>query len=213
MHSQALGVRAAAYALKQLGRPYVWGGAGPRVFDCSGLVTWAYGHAGRHGLGHWTGWLKDSGPHIRRNRLQTGDLVFFYGTEHVGIYLFADFFIHAPHTGDVVKISRLSGHYDKVWAGAVRIQQNERGGVAENVRGSLAPVRPQKLQKRLGCGPDHAGVCLQRDVHKLVVNARKLAGSAIDRAKRPAAQRRRKPRLPSKKLSKALSSERVSFRR
>ena len=119
--SSELGVRAVTYALSELGRPYVWGGAGPRSFDCSGLVVWSYGRAGRGGLGHYTGWLWNAGPHVTRRNLKAGDLVFFYGGEHVGIYLFDGLFIQAPHTGDVVKISSLSGSYAARFSGAVRI--------------------------------------------------------------------------------------------
>ena len=133
--SSHLGVRAVTYALAQLDRPYVWGGAGPRVFDCSGLVVWSFNHAGRRGLGHYTGWLWRSGPHIARNRLRAGDLVFFHGGEHMGMYLFGDFFIQAPHTGDVVKISRLRGPYRTGYYGAVRIlpATTARGGPARPV--------------------------------------------------------------------------------
>ena len=119
--SSELGVRAVTYALSELGRPYVWGGAGPRSFDCSGLVVWSYGRAGRGGLGHYTGWLWNAGPHVSRGNLKAGDLVFFSGGEHVGIYLFDGLFIQAPHTGDVVKISSLSGSYAARFSGAVRI--------------------------------------------------------------------------------------------
>ena len=119
--SSELGVRAVTYALSELGRPYVWGGAGPRSFDCSGLVVWSYGRAGRGGLGHYTGWLWNAGPHVARRNLKAGDLVFFYDGEHVGIYLFGGLFIQAPHTGDVVKISSLSGSYASRFSGAVRI--------------------------------------------------------------------------------------------
>jgi cell wall-associated NlpC family hydrolase len=114
------GESAANIALGELGTPYSWGGAAPGGFDCSGLVSWAYGQAGHGGLPHFTGALWNSGTHISsQSDLAPGDLVFFHGLGHVGIYIGGGNFVHAPHTGDVVKISNLAGYsgYD----GAVRI--------------------------------------------------------------------------------------------
>ncbi len=114
------GEAAASIALAQLGTPYVWGGAAPGGFDCSGLVSWAYAQAGLGGLPHFTGALWNSGTHISSEAdLAPGDLVFFHGLGHVGIYIGGGNFVHAPHTGDVVKISNLAGYsgYD----GAVRV--------------------------------------------------------------------------------------------
>jgi cell wall-associated NlpC family hydrolase len=115
-----VGEAAVNIALAQLGTPYVWGGAAPGGFDCSGLVSWAYSQAGLGGLPHFTGALWNSGTHISsQSDLAPGDLVFFHGLGHVGLYIGGGNFVHAPHTGDVVKISNLAGYsgYD----GAVRI--------------------------------------------------------------------------------------------
>jgi cell wall-associated NlpC family hydrolase len=113
------GEAAANIALGELGTPYVWGGAAPGGFDCSGLVSWAYAQAGHGGLPHYTGALWNAGTRISEGDLAPGDLVFFHGLGHVGIYIGGGNFVHAPHTGDVVKISSLAGYsgYD----GAVRI--------------------------------------------------------------------------------------------
>jgi peptidoglycan DL-endopeptidase CwlO len=114
------GESAANIALGQLGTPYVWGGAAPGGFDCSGLVSWAYAQAGIGGLPHFTGALWNSGTHISSQAdLAPGDLVFFHGLGHVGLYIGGGNFVHAPHTGDVVRISNLASYsgYD----GAVRI--------------------------------------------------------------------------------------------
>jgi cell wall-associated NlpC family hydrolase len=116
----SLGTSAVNFAVGQLGTPYVWGGAAPGGFDCSGLVTWAFAQAGRSGLPHYTGALWSSGTHISSQAdLAPGDLVFFHGLGHMGIYIGNDQFVHAPHTGDVVKISSLSSYGGYV--GAVRI--------------------------------------------------------------------------------------------
>jgi peptidoglycan DL-endopeptidase CwlO len=116
----SLGTAAVNYAVGQLGTPYVWGGAAPGGFDCSGLVTWAFAQAGRSGLPHYTGSLWTSGTRIGSQAdLAPGDLVFFHGLGHMGIYIGNDQYVHAPHTGDVVKISTLSSYGGYV--GAVRI--------------------------------------------------------------------------------------------
>jgi cell wall-associated NlpC family hydrolase len=115
-----LGQAAAAIALRQLGTPYVWGGGSPGGFDCSGLVSWAYGQAGLGGLPHFTGALWNVGTHISsESDLAPGDLVFFHGLGHVGMYIGGGNFVHAPHSGDVVKISNLTSYGGYV--GAVRI--------------------------------------------------------------------------------------------
>jgi cell wall-associated NlpC family hydrolase len=61
------------------------------------------------------------GVAVSRDQLQPGDLVFFNGLGHVGIYIGGGQFIHSPHTGDVVKISSLSGWYSSTWVGARRL--------------------------------------------------------------------------------------------
>jgi len=116
-----LGQQAAAIAQQYLGVPYVWGGASPSGFDCSGLVVYVYGRLGVS-LPHYTVSLWNSGAHVSRDQLAPGDLVFFYSFDHVGIYLGGGLFIHAPHTGTVVQISSLnSSWYSSAYDGAVRI--------------------------------------------------------------------------------------------
>jgi peptidoglycan DL-endopeptidase CwlO len=119
--ASSVGARAASIALSKLGSPYVWGAAGPSTFDCSGLVVWAYGQLGVS-LPHYTGSLWGSGTHISSSQLEPGDLVFFHGLSHVGIYVGGGNFVHAPHTGDVVRVSSLSeSWYASGFDGAVRI--------------------------------------------------------------------------------------------
>ncbi|MFL5953052.1 MAG: NlpC/P60 family protein [Gaiellaceae bacterium] len=108
-------------ALSQLNTPYVWGGSAPGGFDCSGLVMWAYAQVGVS-LPHSSYAQYGAGVPVSRDQLQPGDLVFFDGLGHVGIYIGGDQFVHAPHTGDVVKISSLSeGWYTSTYVGARRI--------------------------------------------------------------------------------------------
>jgi cell wall-associated NlpC family hydrolase len=117
-----LGKRAAAAALTQLGKPYVWGQESPATgFDGSGLVVWAYAKAGLPGLPHYTGALWTLGHHVSRQQLRPGDLVFFDGHGHVGIYLGGKRFIDAPHLDTVVRVANLSvGFYASHYSGAVR---------------------------------------------------------------------------------------------
>jgi cell wall-associated NlpC family hydrolase len=119
--SGTLGQQAVAIAQRYLGVPYVWGGASPSGFDCSGLTMYVYAQLGIS-LGHFTGSQWGAGPHVSMSQLAPGDLVFFYpGVSHVGLYMGGGLFIHAPHTGDVVKISSLSGYYAANFQGGVRV--------------------------------------------------------------------------------------------
>jgi cell wall-associated NlpC family hydrolase len=101
------GRAAVTVALRYLGIPYRWGGASPSGFDCSGFVMYVYGRIGVK-LPHNTAMLWGYGHRVSRNGLEPGDIVFFNGLSHSGIYIGHGRFVHSPHTGDVVKISRLS---------------------------------------------------------------------------------------------------------
>jgi peptidoglycan DL-endopeptidase CwlO len=96
-----------AVAERYLGVPYVWGGASPSGFDCSGLMYFAYKQIGKY-VPHYTVAEWNAFPHVPLNQLQPGDLVFFDGLGHVGMYIGGGQMIHAPHTGTVVQISSLS---------------------------------------------------------------------------------------------------------
>ncbi|HZR52830.1 MAG TPA: NlpC/P60 family protein [Streptosporangiaceae bacterium] len=114
---------AANWALSQLGKPYLWGGAGPDAYDCSGLTMQAWARAGVQLL-HWTGYQWIEGPHVPLGNLQRGDLV-FYATDtsdpatihHVGIYIGNGMMVDAPYTGAFVRIDSI---YDPGLIGAVR---------------------------------------------------------------------------------------------
>ena len=104
-------------AMQYLGVPYVWGGAGPNGFDCSGLVAYVYAQIGVS-LPHHAASDYSLGTPVAQSDLQPGDLVFFSGLGHMGIYIGGGQMIHAPHTGDVVKISSI---YRGGYVGARRL--------------------------------------------------------------------------------------------
>ncbi len=123
--TNTLGGQAVALAYQFLGVPYVWGGATPTGFDCSGLTMYVYGQLGIK-LGHYTGFQYYEGRRVPRDQLEPGDLLFFHANsigvpQHEGMYIGNGSFIHAPHTGDVVKISSLfDTRYALSYVGAVR---------------------------------------------------------------------------------------------
>jgi peptidoglycan DL-endopeptidase CwlO len=118
--SASRGAGAAISAARaQLGKPYAWGGGGPNSFDCSGLTSWAWRAAGV-GLPHNAAAQQGMGRSVSRGNLQPGDLVFFGSPAyHVGIYVGDGMMIHAPTTGDVVKMVSLS--YMSDYSGATRV--------------------------------------------------------------------------------------------
>jgi len=112
--SNVSGEEVVAYASRFLGTPYVWGGNGPKYFDCSGFVRYVYAHFGIS-LYRVTYDQVKQGKYVPRNQLKPGDLIFFgtkYNVHHVGMYVGNGCFIHAPHTGDVIKITRLTARSD-----------------------------------------------------------------------------------------------------
>jgi cell wall-associated NlpC family hydrolase len=118
-------------ALGRLGTPYSWGGgtaSGPsygvaqganiKGFDCSGLTLYAYAQVGIS-LPHYTGSQFNAGIHVTKAQLKPGDLVFFYSDlHHMGMYIGNGNMVHAPQTGDVVKVSSIDG---RPFAGGVRV--------------------------------------------------------------------------------------------
>jgi cell wall-associated NlpC family hydrolase len=104
---------AVAAAYSAIGTPYHFAGETPGVaFDCSGLTKWAWGRAGVS-LPHQSGAQFASVPHVSRDQVQPGDLIFYYAPiGHVGIYVGGGMMIHAPNTGTHVSLAPV--HWNKV---------------------------------------------------------------------------------------------------
>jgi peptidoglycan DL-endopeptidase CwlO len=110
---------AVSFALAQIGKPYVFAAAGPGAYDCSGLTMAAWGKAGVQ-LPHLARAQFGMGHAVSKSQLQPGDLVFFYsGIGHVAMYIGHGMVVHAPHTGDVVRIAPLS-QFGSAYQGARR---------------------------------------------------------------------------------------------
>jgi cell wall-associated NlpC family hydrolase len=117
-HKQA---RVVGFARHYLGVRYSYGGTSPASgFDCSGFTRFVYAHFGIT-LPHYSGAQFGMGRRVSRAGLKPGDLVFFDGVGHVGIYVGSNRFIHAPHTGTRVSIDRLAGWYGARYDGARRL--------------------------------------------------------------------------------------------
>jgi len=119
-----LGQRMVGFARQFVGVRYSWGGTSPRTgFDCSGFVRFVYAHFGIS-LAHSSFSDLWRGKHVGRWAMRPGDLVFFDGGGHVGIYVGHGRFIHAPHSGTVVRIETMAGWYSTRFDGARRIVAN-----------------------------------------------------------------------------------------
>ena len=121
---EPLGSQAVSIALRHIGVPYVWGGASPEGFDCSGFAMYVYGLLGIR-LPHYTGHQIKIGYPVAFNQLQAGDLLFFNpgangDPGHEGIYVGRGLMVQAPQRGDYVRVSVLDASRMASYMGAVR---------------------------------------------------------------------------------------------
>ena len=114
--------RAVSFAVEVVGIPYRWGGESPSTgFDCSGLVRWAYGRVGIE-LPHSSYALYGEGRRVQDAGMQPGDILFFEGLGHVGLYVGRGRMVHAPQSGRNVEVVRLaSTNYGARLIGARRV--------------------------------------------------------------------------------------------
>ncbi|MGK5733814.1 NlpC/P60 family protein [Streptomyces sp. URMC 124] len=131
----AAGGRAIAYAYRQFGKPYVWGAAGPDAFDCSGLTSQAWAHAGdtipRTSQEQWR-----TLPRVSLDELRPGDLVvYFEGATHVALYIGNGLVMQSPRPGGSVKVSPIAAN---PLLGAVRPDAGE-----EPLRRYVPPRMPE----------------------------------------------------------------------
>lgn len=109
------------FAFAQLGKPYLFGGTGPGSFDCSGLTQAAWATAGvKLPRTTWSQWSWGANRRVPLDALQPGDLLFSKGLGHMGMYAGDGKMVHAPQTGDVIKVSSLDGYWRTRLLGAVR---------------------------------------------------------------------------------------------
>jgi cell wall-associated NlpC family hydrolase len=117
---QQMAGKAVAVAKKQIGDPYRYGGTGPGSFDCSGLVQFAWKKAGVKIPRITYSQFARIRTKVSYKNLREGDLMFFSGLGHVGMYVGGGKMIHSPRTGERVRIEKLSGWRKSSFAGAVR---------------------------------------------------------------------------------------------
>ncbi|MGJ6961493.1 C40 family peptidase [Streptosporangium sp. G11] len=112
--------KAVSAAKKQIGDPYRWGASGPGAFDCSGLVRYAWRKAGVSLPRITHSQYRSIRKKVSWSKLLPGDLLFFSGKGHVGMYVGKGRMVHSPSSGKTVRVVRLAGYYRSSFAGAVR---------------------------------------------------------------------------------------------
>ncbi|MEU8382423.1 C40 family peptidase, partial [Streptosporangium sp. NPDC048865] len=112
--------KAVSAAKKQIGDPYRWGASGPGAFDCSGLVRYAWRKAGVSLPRITHSQYRSIRKKVPWSKLRPGDLMFFSGKGHVGMYVGKGRMVHSPSSGKTVRVVKLAGYYRSSFAGAAR---------------------------------------------------------------------------------------------
>ncbi|MEU8040723.1 C40 family peptidase [Streptosporangium sp. NPDC049078] len=112
--------KAVSTAKKQIGTPYRWGASGPGAFDCSGLVRYAWKKAGVSLPRVTHSQYRAIKKKVSWSKLRPGDLMFFSGKGHVGMYVGKGRMVHSPSSGKTVRVVKLAGYYKSSFAGAAR---------------------------------------------------------------------------------------------
>ncbi|MFI0354862.1 C40 family peptidase [Actinomadura sp. 9N407] len=108
------------FARQQIGKPYRWGATGPSAYDCSGLVMKAWRRAGVKIPRVTHSQYRSVRRKVSLRSLRPGDLIFFNGRRHVGMYVSKNRFVHAPNSGSRIRINKISRYRKRQFAGAVR---------------------------------------------------------------------------------------------
>lgn len=185
-------------AAKHMGTPYKWGGSTPQTgFDCSGLMQWAYAQSGvQIPRVTYTQIEAPNGVEIAdRAQLKPGDLVFFAANgdvHHVGMFLGGDQFLHAPSTGDVVKVSSLSEpYYASQFAGGRRFDATAPVAAAAAQPAQLAaaaPIDPTEVAKAQAAVARDAAEVRRNDSQLFMAITRAEASKAAAEQERHASQ-------------------------
>ncbi|WP_165967031.1 C40 family peptidase [Actinomadura sp. 7K507] len=140
--------KALKFARKQIGKPYRWGAEGPGGYDCSGLAMAAWRKAGvdipRVTHAQYRGVKRK----VKLKNLKPGDLIFFRGRNHVGMYVGDGKYLHAPRTGEKIRIDKLTKRRKKQFAGAVRPGAPKHRKWSPSVRELVEKIDRMSVQKR-----------------------------------------------------------------
>ncbi|NDU73896.1 hypothetical protein GWI34_14800 [Actinomadura sp. DSM 109109] len=146
--------KALRFARKQIGKPYRWGGDGPRGYDCSGLAMAAWRRAGVKLPRVTYAQYRHVDRKVKMKDLRPGDLIFFHGRSHVGMYVGHGRFLHAPHSGARVRIDKFGAARKRQFAGAVRPGAPAYREWSPSVRELVEKIDRMSAQKRADQPPD-----------------------------------------------------------
>jgi cell wall-associated NlpC family hydrolase len=140
--------KALRFARKQIGKPYRWGAEGPGGYDCSGLAMAAWRKAGVEIPRVTHAQYRQVKRKVKLKELKPGDLVFFRNRNHVGLYVEGGRYLHAPRTGETVRIDKLGKRRKRQFAGAVRPGAPEHRTWSPSVMELVEKIDRMSAEKR-----------------------------------------------------------------